>query len=350
MSLIEAGYTTHPIVANGIRFLRQSIRPDGSWPIDTNLSTWVTSLSVNALAGSAALSNEDRRQTLQWLIGQQFRQEHPFTHAGPGGWAWTDLSGGVPDADDTAGALLAVWNLAGPEQLRAAEAGIHWLLELQNRDGGIPTFCKGWGALPFDRSAPDLTAHALEAWSTWYGVAEARLQRRMTAAAARALAYLEKNQQTDGSWIPLWFGNQHVPDEYNRTFGTARVTVALNASLVRAAPAAQRSRRLGIAWLLKAQNRDGGWGGAVQASASIEETALVLSTLAANGVELSSEPQVLHAIERGTQWLIEATGEGHRTPAAPIGLYFARLWYYEELYPLVFALRGLSRVRACLAE
>jgi squalene-hopene/tetraprenyl-beta-curcumene cyclase len=115
MSLIETGYTTHPIVANGIRFLRQSVRPDGSWPIDTNLSTWVTSLSVNALAGSAALSNEDRRQTLQWLMGQQFRQEHPFTHAGPGGWAWTDLSGGVPDADDTAGALLAVWNLAGPE-------------------------------------------------------------------------------------------------------------------------------------------------------------------------------------------------------------------------------------------
>ena len=35
---------------------------------------------------------------------------------------------------------------------------------------------------------------------------------------------------------------------------------------------------------------------------------------------------------------------------APIGLYFARLWYYEELYPLVFALRGLSGVRALLAE
>ena len=23
-------------------------------------------------------------------------------------------------------------------------------------------------------------------------------------------------------------------------------------------------------------------------------------------------------------------------PAAPIGLYFAHLWYYEELYPLIF--------------
>jgi hypothetical protein len=40
---------------------------------------------------------------------------------------------------------------------------VRWLLDLQNGDGGIPTFCRGWGALPFDRSAPDLTAHALRA-------------------------------------------------------------------------------------------------------------------------------------------------------------------------------------------
>jgi squalene-hopene/tetraprenyl-beta-curcumene cyclase len=119
---------------------------------------------------------------------------------------------------------------------------------------------------------------------------------------------------------------------------------------VRAAPVAQRLRRLGIAWLLAAQNRDGGWGGAAQAPASIEETALALSTLAPNGTEGAAEPQVRHAIERGTRWLVEATGEGLRTPAAQIGLYFARLWYYEELYPLVFALRGLSKVRACLAD
>ena len=33
---------------------------------------------------------------------------HPYTGAAPGGWAWTDLPGGVPDADDTPGALLAL--------------------------------------------------------------------------------------------------------------------------------------------------------------------------------------------------------------------------------------------------
>ena len=31
----------------------------------------------------------------------QNQQTHPFTGAAPGGWGWTDLSGAVPDADDT---------------------------------------------------------------------------------------------------------------------------------------------------------------------------------------------------------------------------------------------------------
>ncbi len=31
--------------------------------------------------------------------------------AAPGGWSWTDQPGAVPDADDTAGALLALHQL-----------------------------------------------------------------------------------------------------------------------------------------------------------------------------------------------------------------------------------------------
>jgi len=341
MSLMEAGSSSHTIVEKGVRFLETSMRSDGSWPIDTNLATWVTTLSIQALAGSQALSKPDQFQTLQWLLGQQVTNEHPFTHAQPGGWAWTDLSGGVPDADDTSGALLAIWNLAGEAKLGAAVAGIEWLLGLQNRDGGIPTFCRGWGALPFDRSAPDLTAHALEAWSVWYPCLEPRLKGSVSRAAARALSYLERHQEPDGSWIPLWFGNQHAPDELNRTYGTARVTAALNAALVCDQPRAVQVQRRGLDWLLKAQNSDGGWSGGAGGPSSIEETAVALTALA-----VRADPTVVNAIERGTAWLIEATEKGHRTPPSPIGLYFARLWYYEMLYPLVFALRALSCVKS----
>ncbi|MFM7517555.1 MAG: hypothetical protein ACKO3V_11480 [Pirellula sp.] len=106
---------------------------------------------------------------------------HPFTNAAPGGWSWTPLSGGVPDADDTPGAMLALkvfYREATGDAKQQAElagqaiAGAKWLIDLQNRDGGIPTFCRGWGTLPFDRSNPDITAHAIRAWLAWYDLAE----------------------------------------------------------------------------------------------------------------------------------------------------------------------------------
>jgi squalene-hopene/tetraprenyl-beta-curcumene cyclase len=101
MSLSAMGQTDHPIVTKGIRFLLQTVREDGSWAIDTNLATWLTSLSITALQSA-------NPRTIDWLLSCQHKHRHPFTGAAPGGWGWTDLSGGVPDADDTAGALLAL--------------------------------------------------------------------------------------------------------------------------------------------------------------------------------------------------------------------------------------------------
>ena len=46
------------------------------------------------------------------------------------------------------------------------------------------------------------------------------------------------------------------------------------------------------------------------------------------------------------RWLVDATLDGKEEAAAPLGLYFARLWYYEELYPMVFALAGLAGLRS----
>jgi squalene-hopene/tetraprenyl-beta-curcumene cyclase len=341
MSLIEAGASEHPVVENGVRFLRASARDDGSWPIDTNLATWVTTMAIDALDAAGALERDDFEGVRQWLLGQQSREEHAFTHARSGGWAWTDRSGGVPDADDTAGALLAIATLAGAEGIDAARAGVDWLLDLQNRDGGIPTFCRGWGALPFDRSAPELTAHALQAWAQWHRVMDMRRQRRIAAGGHRATAYLRKCQREDGSWIPLWFGNEQMPDHTNPTYGTARVLEALGTPLTAQWVGKNGMRERAASWLVRAQNDDGGWGAGATPS-TIEETGVALHALALNsqmwGVEAS--------IARGTQWLVRATDEGQQTVAAPIGLYFARLWYYEELYPLIFALRGLSSARS----
>jgi len=107
MSLSAMGLTDHPIVTKGLRFLLESARDGGSLPIDTNLATWLTSLSLAALKGTEHAHNA---QTIDWLLSCQHKQRHPFTGASPGGWGWTDLSGAVPDADDTAAALLALAN------------------------------------------------------------------------------------------------------------------------------------------------------------------------------------------------------------------------------------------------
>jgi squalene-hopene/tetraprenyl-beta-curcumene cyclase len=351
MSLISAGRIEHPVTAAGLRFLTASAREDGSWPIDTNLATWLTTLSVAALAdgeedaaGDLGLDAESRARLLDWLLGQQAREEHPFTHAAPGGWAWTDLSGGVPDADDTAGALLALAALAreDPRARAAAAAGVGWLLDLQNRDGGMPTFCRGWGALPFDRSAPDLTAHALRAWSAWAPELERALARRAAAAARRAVAYLAATQGADGRWVPLWFGNEHAPGEENPVYGTSRVLLALGTRLAAASPEAAGCRDRGLAWLLSAQGPDGGWGGAPGTPCSIEETGLALQALR-RVARSAAAPGAAEAARRGTAWLVAATEAGRRTPPAPIGLYFAKLWYFEELYPLIFARGGVGR-------
>ncbi len=324
MSLTAAGMREDAAVQKCFGFLRRSIREDGSWPIDTNLSTWVTTLAVNALEREA-LPAEERKRISDWLLRQQFTEEHPYTHAAPGAWAWTNLPGAVPDADDTAGALLALQRLGVKDEAvrQAAVRGIGWLLDLQNRDGGMPTFCRGWGHLPFDRSGADLTAHAVRAWQAWRGELSGADAERVRGSVARALGYLRDTQQADGSWVPLWFGNQHAPAEENRTFGTSRVVAALR----EVEPDGETVAR-GVRWLVAAQHGDGGWGGAVGVEPSIEETALAVAALAGTGNE--------GAVQRGIDWLSQHTAEGTEFPATPIGFYFASLWYFEELYPLLF--------------
>ena len=338
MALASAGQAQHPVVTRGISFLKTSVRPDGSWPIDTNLATWATTHAVKAMGNR--LPSNIAFNIRQWLFNQQYRVRHPYTDAPPGGWAWTDLPGGVPDGDDTPGALLALHqlktNASQPATLEAAEVGVNWLLNLQNRDGGIPTFCRGWGALPFDRSSPDLTAHTVRAWTIWEPELSAPLRARVQRQTRAAFRYLIKTQRAEGTWHPLWFGNQHHPEEANPTYGTTQVLLALQKWSE--APSDCISRATD--WLINQQNADGGWGAGGSTPSTIEETALTLEALAGE----PSVPQQL--LDRGIAWLATATQQGTQFPPAPIGFYFAKLWYYEKLYPLIWTIAALERIKA----
>ena len=52
MSLASSGQAAHPVVRRGLKFLAASVRDDGSWPIDTNLATWVTTLPLGLGLGA----------------------------------------------------------------------------------------------------------------------------------------------------------------------------------------------------------------------------------------------------------------------------------------------------------
>ncbi|MEC8782646.1 MAG: prenyltransferase/squalene oxidase repeat-containing protein [Planctomycetota bacterium] len=371
MGLSCSGHANHPVVENGLRFIRDSVRSEGSWPIDTNLATWNTSLSISALSQTLASDHtstsltggaHDRRELLKemyrpelldWLLGCQNLDRHPFTGAKPGGWGWSDLSGAVPDADDTPGALIALryWaDHANPdgatlERIRkAVRAGGNWLLSLQNRDGGWPTFCRGWGKLPFDRSGSDLTAHAMRALNAWKAEFPESV---IEAAFRRGWRYLERQQRPDGSWLPLWFGNQDLGDEENPLYGTVKVLLAFRDFSLEGSAAAQRGR----AWLSKQQHADGSWGGGRSITerspdlvGSIEETALALEILADR--EDNSGGKSL--TDMGLRWLCDRVREKRYTQPSPIGFYFAKLWYHERLYPQIFTAAALSR--ACRVQ
>lgn len=342
MSLAATGRAQHAVTQAGVRFIKDSMRDDGSWPIDTNLATWVTSLSLNAL-GPEEREIDDRCG--DWLLSCQHKQRHPFTGADPGGWGWTDLSGAVPDADDTPGALLALAqrlkcsppaNAEREKILDAADQGIVWLFGLQNRDRGWPTFCRGWGKLPFDRSGTDLTAHVVRALQALlpfvaemprFGTRVKISEYQISTTVKRGIEYLDSRQHPDGSWSPLWFGNQDHPEEDNPIYGTSKVLLAYRDTGRMDDPAATR----GLAWLAGQQNPDGSFGG------SIEETALAIE-----GLMSCPDPEThRETIDRGLAWLVERVEKGEHRNSSPIGFYFAKLWYYEELYPLIFTVSTL---------
>ena len=445
-----------PIIRDAVRFLVETARSDGSWPIDTNLAHWLTTLSGLAAASCEA----DQKKILDsgfvdlnWILANQNKRPHPFTQTAPGGWGWTNLSGSVPDADDTPGTLLLLSRFyanAPSEAVRqAARAGIDWLLNLQNRDGGWPTFCRGWGALPFDRSGVDLSAHAVRALISWRNVFP-DLSKRLDRAVHAGFKFIVNSQLEDGSWVPLWFGNQDEPNEETPLYGTAKVLAAfrdfdrqtsicgglvpppgnlvpppgstvpvlnhtsvnntkdnrtendwtdknrtnsnwsennetnnddtdsswtkrdetecsgsenncsLNSSTTwdnaedldittddlipdgsaRGGPGILTCNccQKAFRYLISRQNDDGSFG-----TGGIEESALATEILFADSR--------YHAQAwRGIEWLRTRISDKSYQQAAPIGLYFAKLWYYEQLYPIIYTLFALSAARNAVSD
>ncbi len=163
----------------------------------------------------------------------------------------------TPDVDDTAIVLLA-FKHDKERYSNEIKKALIYLEKMQNKDGGFAAFSKNNhsnfimniftkpfqdSADIFDESSPDVTGHVLEALGT-YGYTE-----KNSRVIKKIINYLRKSQEIDGSFYGRW--------GINYLYGTGAVLSGLKAiSFSADDPMVKRA----IYYLLKKQNKDGGFG------------------------------------------------------------------------------------------
>jgi len=228
----------------------------------------------------------------------------------------------------------------------AIDRGQEWVAGLQSRNGGWAAFDADntfhyLNNIPFsDHGAlldPPTVDVAARCMSMFVQLGEDSASPRMRS----ALAFLEREQEADGSWFGRW--------GVNYIYGTWSALCALNAAAV--PPDAPTVRRA-VDWLVAIQNPDGGWGENCDsykldyadhesAASRPSQTAWALLGLMAAGQ--ADHPAAAH----GVAWLI--SGQDERVgwaEEAYTGGGFPRVFYLRyHGYPHVFPLWALARYR-----
>ncbi len=338
----------HPVVRRGLDGLeRFTIRDGKGRRIEACQSpVWDTVLAMNALADAGLPAGHPAlERAAEWVIGEEVRGPGDWRvrrpDLPPGGWAFEFDNDVYPDTDDTAEAVIALNRVLHPRAEPAIERGVRWLAGMASRDGGFGAFdadntralCR---RLPFcdfgeviDPPSADVTAHVVEALSH-RGMADSLTVKR-------AVVWLLKAQEPDGSWFGRW-GANHV-------YGTGAVVPALIAAGVR--PGRPEIRNA-VRWLVRHQRDDGGWGEDLRSYhdrswighgvSTPSQTAWALLALLAAG---ERGP----AVERGAGWLVEhqrpdgTWDEDHFTGTGFPGDFSINY----HLYRLVFPLSALGR-------
>ena len=311
---------------------------------------WDTGLVCHALleTGDAEAVKQAGRG-LQWLSPKQVLDvkgdwvaRRPDVR--PGGWAFQYANAHYPDVDDTAVVAMAMERAqagdARTDHRAALDRAREWIVGMQSRNGA-------WGAfdadneyyylnhIPFadhgallDPPTEDVTARCVSM------LAQMGDTPQNSPELAAAVDYLKRTQLAEGSWYGRW--------GMNYIYGTWSVLCALNAAGVdHAAP----EMRKAVAWLVKIQNADGGWGedgssykldyrGYEPAPSTASQTAWALLGLMAAG-------EIGHpAVERGMAYLVQTQGrdglweEPRYTATGFPRVFYLRYHGYRKFFPL----------------
>jgi squalene-hopene/tetraprenyl-beta-curcumene cyclase len=222
---------------------------------------WDTGLAALAMQETGChAARKSAGRALDWLKSKQLRDEPgDWRVSRPklagGGWPFQYANGHYPDLDDTA---VVAWAMhqADDEQRYGESLGraLDWLVGMQSSNGGFAAFDVDnthyyLNEIPFadhgallDPPTSDVTARVVTLLAR-----VGRAQDREPL--ARAMDYLRRQQEADGSWFGRW-GTNYI-------YGTWSVLVAFGqAGLSSQEPCVQRA----VAWLEARQNDDGGWG------------------------------------------------------------------------------------------
>ena len=312
---------------------------------------WDTCLGTHAmLEAGMEPDGEVIRKACDWMIDHEIREtrgdwisRRPDLE--PAGWAFQYWNNHYPDVDDTAVVVMALDRAGDPRYRGACERAAEWIIGMQSSDGG-------WGAfepenthhylnyIPFadhgallDPPTVDVTARCLSMLAQLgYG--------REHPAVAKAIGFLQREQEQDGSWYGRW--------GVNYVYGTWSALCALNAI---GEDMSQPYVRKAVDFLTAFQQEDGGWGedcatywkeqrGSVKASTPSQTAWAVLGLMAAGEVE--SE-----AVQRGIRWLMEAPRDGARwNEELWTGIGFPRVFYIKyHGYAAYFPLWAVARYR-----
>jgi squalene-hopene/tetraprenyl-beta-curcumene cyclase len=220
--------------------------------------TTLAALAMQEAGDSQAICASVR--ALDWLVPRQllddigdWRVQRPNVRSG--GWPFQFGNAHYPDLDDTAVVAWAMHQADLPERYGASiERALDWLVGVQSENGGFAAFDAdnthyNLNYIPFadhgallDPPTSDVTARVVAV------LARAR-RPQDRAALERAMAYLRREQEADGSWFGRW-GTNYI-------YGTWSVLMAFELAAV---PADDPAVRRAVAWLLSRQNADGGWG------------------------------------------------------------------------------------------
>ena len=347
-----------PIIQRGLKAIDRFAIEDDTYRVQPCVSpVWDTAWVIKALVESGlSPAHLALVRGGEWLLEKQILDYGDWAvknkQGKPGAWAFEFENRFYPDVDDSAVVVMALAGLQLPEKLKhsAINRGVDWIATMQCSAGGWAAFDlnndQDWlNQLPYgdlkamiDPNTADVTARVLEMLG----------QCKLTMDAERvekAIAYLKREQEADGSWFGRW--------GVNYIYGTSGVLSAL--ALI--APDEKRCIERGVTWLLRCQNPDGGWGETCRSyddptlkgkgTSTASQTAWgLIGLIAASEV---ANLAVRESLERGVGYLLEtqrADGtwdEAYFTGTGFPGHFYLKYHLYQQYFPLL-ALSRYSKI------